>query len=104
MQCDGAYAVCSRFGKNKMRMSYRLSAIGCSLCRRQIPVAERQQLRADSPLARAHHFLHLARQLLQAERLRQEVDLGVAVESLAEGILDVAGDEDDLHVGMRQAH
>src|ERR1700688_1512338 len=59
-----------------------------------------------SPLSRlaADDFLHLGGELFQAEGLGQEVDVGVGVEVLAERILGVARDEDDLHVGMGLAH
>src|SRR5690242_19059831 len=52
----------------------------------------------------ADDFLHLAGQLLQAERLGEEVDVAVAAEALAERILGVPGDEDNLHVGIGLAH
>src|SRR5690606_17109218 len=53
---------------------------------------------------RLHHFLHFAGELLQAERLRQEVDRRLAVEPLSEGILRIARDEDHLHRRVRLAH
>src|SRR5262249_12249665 len=54
---------------------------------------------ASAPLAVAQRVLHLAGELLQAEGLGEEVDVGVLVEPAAEIVLGVAGDEDDLHVG-----
>src|SRR5579863_3834307 len=49
-------------------------------------------------------FLDLCGELFQRKGLWQEVDVAVAVEPLAERILGVAGDEDDLHIGVGFAH
>src|SRR3546814_1286182 len=57
------------------------------------------------PYTTLFRSLHHAGELLQRERLRQEMDVaGVAVQALAEGILGIAGDEDHPHVGMALAH
>src|SRR5712691_12046718 len=52
----------------------------------------------------ADHLFHFAGELLQAEGFREEVDLAVAVEALAEGVFGVARDENDLRVWMKFAH
>src|SRR5579884_4376969 len=63
-------------------------------------------LRSSRGLRRlaAHHVLHLARELFEAEGLGEEVDVAIGVETLAERIFGVAGDEDHLHVGVTFAH
>src|ERR1700693_480011 len=52
----------------------------------------------------ADHLFHLAGELFQTEGFGEEVDFAVAVEALAEGVLGIARDENDLHVGMQFAH
>jgi|TARA_Y100000310_G_scaffold154317_1_gene153879 hypothetical protein len=43
-----------------------------------------------------HDLLDLARQLFEAERLGQKMDIGAAVETLARGLLGTARNTDDL--------
>src|SRR5579859_558254 len=52
----------------------------------------------------AHDFLHLEGKLLEREGLGEEMDVGIVADALAKGILGVARDEDDLHVGSGLAH
>src|SRR5580692_10247199 len=47
-----------------------------------------------------HRLLHGADQLLQGERLGQEIVLARIRQALLEGVLGVAGHEDDLEVGI----
>src|SRR5688572_6232075 len=59
------------------------------------------------PLAfamRFQHFLHLGGELLQGEGLQQEVHFLAGVDSAAERVLGIAGDEDDRQVGATRAH
>lgn len=43
-----------------------------------------------------HDLFDLARQFIEAEGLGQEMDIGAAVETLAKGLLGIAGNTDDL--------
>src|SRR5437764_10505750 len=64
--------------------------------------AERIGTAASHRLA-ADYLFDLAGELFEVEGLGQEVDVAVAVEALAEGVFGVAGDEDDLHLGVALA-
>src|ERR1700730_5424168 len=59
------------------------------------------QIAARSGMGGEHDLFDLAGELLQREGLGQEVDVAVAVEAFPEGVFGVAGDEDNLHVGMQ---
>ena len=46
------------------------------------------------------NVFHFARELGQAERFGQEIDVGGSVEALPEGLLDIARNKDDLEVRL----
>src|SRR5437868_6403150 len=51
-----------------------------------------------------NHVPYLGSELLQAERLGQEIDVAVAAKTLAERILRITGNEDHLHLGVNLSH
>src|SRR5437016_12503001 len=55
------------------------------------------------PLSARHRLLHHRDELLERERLGQEVELLAVGQALFEGILRVAGHEDDLDVRIALA-
>src|SRR5271163_2746322 len=52
----------------------------------------------------ANYLFNLNGELLQAERLRQKMNVAVATEPLTERILGIAGNENDLDVGIDPAN
>ena len=46
------------------------------------------------------NVFHFARELGQAKRFGQEIDVGGSVEALPEGLLDIVRNKDDLEVGL----
>src|ERR1700757_2629640 len=56
------------------------------------------------PSPRLHRLLHRGDELAQRKRLWQEVELLAFGQALLEGVLGIAGDEDELDVGVLLAH
>ena len=60
----------------------------------------RECARPAPPLCSPHRLLHHGDQLPERERLGQEIELLVVGQALVEGVLGVAGYEDDLDLGV----
>src|SRR5436190_10829463 len=76
----------------------RMSAATCGKMASEPRISQRAQSGLRANFSARHRLLHHRDELLERERLWQEVELLAVGQALFEGILRVAGHEDDLDV------
>jgi hypothetical protein len=54
--------------------------------------------------ATTHHIFYLSGELLQAEGLRQKINIALAIETPPERVLGIARDENHLYIGTYLSH